>query len=110
MVKKYLPVYDFKMQYYPTDEYTDKNLRHMVAEIIREKALLLLDDEIPHGVQVMVTDYKESVKPILIYADLYCEKENHKKDKTPQTEKIPRKVRMWHRCRVLSQSRTYHNA
>lgn len=78
MVKKYLPVYDFKMQYYPTDEYTDKNLRHMVAEIIREKALLLLDDEIPHGVQVMVTDYKESVKPILIYADLYCEKENHK--------------------------------
>lgn len=78
MVKKYLPVYDFKMQYYPTDEYTDKNLRHMVAEIVREKALLLLDDEIPHGVQVMVTDYKESVKPILIYADVYCEKENHK--------------------------------
>ena len=78
MVKKYLPVYDFKMEYYPTDEYTDKNLRHMVAEIVREKALLLLDDEIPHGVQVMVTDYKESVKPILIYADLYCEKENHK--------------------------------
>lgn len=78
LVKKYLPTYDFKMEYYPTDEYTDKNLRHMAAEIIREKALLLLDDEIPHGVQVMVTDYKESVKPILIYADLYCEKENHK--------------------------------
>jgi len=38
----------------------------------------LLDDEIPHGIQVMVTDYKESVKPILIYADVYCEKENHK--------------------------------
>jgi len=78
MVKKYLPTYDFKMEYYPIDEYTDKNLRHMVAEIVREKALLLLDDEIPHGVQVMVTDYKESIKPILIYADVYCEKENHK--------------------------------
>ena len=50
----------------------------MSAEIIREKALLLLDDEIPHGIQVVVTDYQESVKPIQIYADLYCEKENHK--------------------------------
>lgn len=78
MVKKYLPTYDYEMRYYPVDEYTDKNLRHMSAEIIREKALLLLDDEIPHGVQVVVTDYKESVKPVEIYAELYCEKENHK--------------------------------
>lgn len=50
----------------------------MVAEIVREKALLCLDDEIPHGVQVVVTDYKESAKPIEIYADLYCEKDSHK--------------------------------
>ena len=78
MVKKYLPTYDYEMRYYPVDEYTDKNLRHMCAEIIREKALLLLDDEIPHGVQVVVTDYKESTKPVEIYAELYCEKENHK--------------------------------
>jgi len=78
MVKKYLPEFDREIRYYPVDEYTDKNLRHMVAEIIREKALLCLDDEIPHGVQVMVTEYKESAKPVLIYADMYCEKENHK--------------------------------
>lgn len=78
MIKKYLPTYDHEMRYYPIDEYTDKNLRHMVAEIIREKALLLLDDEIPHGVQVVVTDYQESQKPIQIFADLYCEKESHK--------------------------------
>ena len=78
MVKKYLPTYDYEMRYYPIDEYTDKNMRHMVAEIIREKALLLLDEEIPHGVHVEVTEYKENEKPILIYADLYCEKENHK--------------------------------
>ena len=50
----------------------------LVAEIVREKALLCLDDEIPHGIQVVVTDYKESETPIQIYADLYCEKENHK--------------------------------
>lgn len=78
MIKKYLPTFDYEMRYYPVDEYTNKNLRHMCAEIIREKALLLLDDEIPHGVQVIVTDYKESETPVQIYADLYCEKENHK--------------------------------
>ena len=78
MIKKYLPTYDYEMRYYPVDEYTDKNLRHIVAEIIREKALLMLDDEVPHGVQVVVTDYKENENPIQIYADLYCEKESHK--------------------------------
>jgi len=78
MIKKYLPCYDYEMRYYPIDEYTDKNLRHMVAEIIRERALLYLDDEIPHGIQVVVTDYKENTKPIQIYAELYCEKESHK--------------------------------
>lgn len=78
MIKKFLPTFDFEMRYYPVDEYTDKNLRHMVAEIIREKALLCLDDEIPHGIQVVVNSYVESEKPIPIYADLYCEKESHK--------------------------------
>ena len=78
MIKRFLPTYDYEMRYYPVDEYTDKNLRHMVAEIIREKALLCLDDEIPHGIQVVVNSYVESEKPIPIYADLYCEKESHK--------------------------------
>jgi len=78
MIKKFLPNYDYEMRYYPVDEYTDKNLRHMVAEIVREKALLCLDDEIPHGIQVVVNSYVESEKPISIYADLYCEKESHK--------------------------------
>ncbi len=78
MIKKYLPTYDYEMRYYPVDEYTDKNLRHMVAEIVREKALLCLDDEIPHGVHVVVNAYEEDKSPIPIYADLYCEKESHK--------------------------------
>ena len=78
MIKKFLPTYDYEMRYYPVDEYTDKNLRHMVAEIVREKALLCLDDEVPHGIQVVVNSYVESEKPIPIYADLYCEKESHK--------------------------------
>lgn len=78
MIKKYLLEYDHEMRYYPVDEYTDKNLRHMCAEIVREKALLLLDDEIPHGIQVVVTDYKENETPIQIFADVYCERESHK--------------------------------
>ena len=78
MIKKYLPTYDYEMRYYPVDEYTDKNLRHMVAEIVREKALLCLDDEIPHGVHVVVNAFEEDKSPIPIYADLYCEKESHK--------------------------------
>ncbi|MBE5741535.1 MAG: GTPase Era [Clostridiales bacterium] len=78
MIKKYLPTYDFEMRYYPIEEYTDKNLRHMVAEMVREKALLCLDDEIPHGVQVVVTQYLEDATPIQISADMYCEKDSHK--------------------------------
>ena len=78
MIKNFLPTYDYEMRYYPVDEYTDKNLRHMVAEILREKALLCIDDEVPHGIQVVVNSYVESEKPIPIYADLFCEKESHK--------------------------------
>ncbi|MBR2970070.1 MAG: GTPase Era [Clostridia bacterium] len=78
MIKKYLPIFDHEIRYYDREEYTDKNLRHMVAEIVREKALLFLDDEVPHGIQVVVTDYQESTDPVNIYADVYCEKESHK--------------------------------
>ncbi len=78
MIKKYLPTFDHEMRYYPPDDYVDKNLRQLVAEIVREKALLCLDDEIPHGIQVVVTAYNENANPIEIFADLYCEKENHK--------------------------------
>ncbi len=78
LIKKYLPKYNYEMRYYPADEYTNKNLRFMSAEIIREKALLLLQDEIPHGVYVAITDYKEGGKIIDIFADMYCERENHK--------------------------------
>ncbi len=78
MIKKYLPTFDFEMRYYPLDIYTDKNLREISAEIIREQALLCLDDEVPHGIQVVVTQFKENTDPVEIYADLYCERESHK--------------------------------
>lgn len=78
MIKKYLPTYDHEMRYYPIDFYTDKNLREMCAEIVREKALYHLDDEIPHGIHVVVSSFVEDNDPIEIGAELYCEREPHK--------------------------------
>ncbi|MBO9392479.1 GTPase Era [Caldilinea sp.] len=64
---------------YPEDQITDMNLRHMVAEIIREKALLLLQDEVPHCLAVEVDEFVErSEKLTYISAVLYVERESQK--------------------------------
>lgn len=78
MIKKYLPEYDFEKRYYPLEQFTDKNVRYLSAEIIREKILLLYEDEIPHGVAVQITEFLEGEKSTHISANIYCEKENHK--------------------------------
>ena len=75
---KLLELSKVEMRYYPTDFYTDKNLREMCAEIVREKALYHLDDEIPHGIHVVVSSFVEDSDPIEIDAELYCEREPHK--------------------------------
>lgn len=64
--------------YYPTDQYTDKNMRFMVCEIIREKALLFLQEEIPHGLAVEISSYKELKNIVKISADIICESDRHK--------------------------------
>lgn len=65
---------------YGEDEYTLSSERFMAEEIIREKMLYLLSEEVPHGVTVEVTEYKKRKgKPLYdISADISCEKENHK--------------------------------
>lgn len=67
-------------QYYPEDMITDSPEKVIVAEIIREKALDLLADEIPHGIAVEVDKMKKRVnKEIIdITANIYCERESHK--------------------------------
>ena len=67
-------------QYYPEDMITDSPEKVIVAEIIREKALDLLSDEIPHGIAVEVEKMKKRVnKEIIdITANIYCERESHK--------------------------------
>lgn len=65
--------------YYPADEITDKSERYMVAEIIREKALLLLNDEIPHGIGVEVrTMFYDEHGTAHMSVDIVAEKESHK--------------------------------
>lgn len=78
IIKKYLPKYDSPMLYYPIDMYTDKNMRFIASETIREKVLLLLNDELPHGVAIQLNIYEETDELLSIEADIVCEKESHK--------------------------------
>lgn len=66
--------------YYDKEEYTDQTERGLVSEIIREKSLHALRDEIPHGIAVMVSYMRErSDKPIYdIEATIICERDSHK--------------------------------
>ena len=66
-------------KYFPDDMITDQPERVMCAEIIREKALLNLRDEIPHGVGVeMLQIRKVSDTLTEIHANVYCERDSHK--------------------------------
>ena len=78
VVKKFLPETEEENKYFDEDLYTDKPLRFIVAEIIREKALYFLDKEIPHGIAVDVWNYKEEENLVNIEADIICDKSSHK--------------------------------
>ncbi len=65
--------------YYPQDIPTDKNEIFIAGEIVREKALWLLNEEIPHGIAVVVNSFKVHENIAKIDASIICEKENHKK-------------------------------
>ena len=74
---KYLP---YGPQYYDEDTVTDQPMRQIVAELIREKALRCLSDEIPHGIAVSIDKMKERSggKVCDIDATIICEKDSHK--------------------------------
>ena len=70
-------------KYYADDEYTDQTARQLAEEIIREKALKLLNDEVPHGIYVEIEkfSYRKTSKQEDIYdidATIYCVRESHK--------------------------------
>ncbi len=66
--------------YFPEDAYTDMPEKALVAEVLREKMLLHLRDEIPHGVAVTVERFKEREGKDIIDIDvnIYCERKSHK--------------------------------
>lgn len=66
--------------YFDDDAYTDMPEKELVAEVIREKALLFMRDEIPHGIAVVVERFKERPDSDLVDIDvnIYCERESHK--------------------------------
>ena len=70
-------------KYYEDDEITNQSEKEIVAEIIREKALKLLDEEIPHGIIVQIDNFKlkeksDGTKYYNIEATIFCEKDSHK--------------------------------
>ena len=67
-------------QFYDEDTITDQPERQIVAELIREKALRLLSDEIPHGIAVSIEKMKERKKGNImdIEATIVCERDSHK--------------------------------
>lgn len=64
--------------YFPEDMITDHPERFIVSEIIREKLLLYLQDEVPHGVAVEIESYAEEKNLTKIGAVIYCERKSHK--------------------------------
>ncbi|MCD7835926.1 MAG: GTPase Era, partial [Lachnospiraceae bacterium] len=74
-ILKYLP---YCPAFYDEDTVTDQPVRQLVAELIREKALRLLSEEIPHGIAVSVESMKERRNICDIEATIVCEKASHK--------------------------------
>lgn len=66
--------------YFDDDAFTDMPEKELVAELVREKALLFLREEIPHGIAVVVERFKERPDKNLIDidVDIYCERKSHK--------------------------------
>lgn len=64
--------------YFDSDMYTDKSVRFMIAEAVREKALYLLQDEIPHGLAIEVVRMQEENNIMNIDIDIIVERKTHK--------------------------------
>ena len=75
VVMKYLP---YGPQFYDEDTITDQPERQIVAELIREKALHSLNEEIPHGIAVAIDQMKKRGKVMHIDATIICERDSHK--------------------------------
>ncbi len=74
-IMRYLPA---GPAFYDEDTVTDQPQRQIVAELIREQALRMLDEEVPHGIAVTIESMKRTRHVIEIQATIICERESHK--------------------------------
>lgn len=75
-IKKYLTD---SIKYFSDDEFTDKPIRFQVGELIREKTLWFLQQEVPTSLAIELTQFSQEDELINIQANIICEKESHKK-------------------------------
>ncbi|MCR5079654.1 MAG: GTPase Era [Bacilli bacterium] len=101
-----LPYLEEGDPFYPEDWYTDKDLSYQAKEVIREKLLHFLHQEIPHQSAVFIDSIKEGKNGLEIDAIIYLEKENHKGMVIGKGGEMIKKIRvaslsemgrMWHR-------------
>ena len=83
IIKEIVNILPAGPKYYSDDEYTDQTVRQIAEEIIREKALNFLNDEVPHGIYIEIEKFKErkTTKGEDIFdvdATIYCIRESHK--------------------------------
>lgn len=80
LIDEILPYLKEGVPHFSEDEYTDKSVNFMIAEIVREKALKNLSQELPYGIGVKVNSFSQREdKPIVdIDVEVYCEKSAHK--------------------------------
>lgn len=78
MVLDKLPEQKEKRYIFEPDYYTDKSVKFIISEEIREKALNLLHQEVPHGIAVEIIRFLEKDNIVEIDADIICEQERHK--------------------------------
>ena len=78
IIESLKPMMEDGPRYFPGDMITDHPERFIVTEIIREKILMYLDKEVPHGVAVEIEKYEETSKITKISAVIYTEKKSHK--------------------------------
>lgn len=76
LILKYLPE---GPPYFPEDQYTDQTERFLVAELVREKVLLHMQQELPYSTTVQVTQFEDREELAVIHCDIYVERDSQKK-------------------------------
>lgn len=83
--------------FFPEDAATDQPMRQYVSEIIREKLLRALDREVPHGIAVVIEEYRDTGNLTKIRAEIICEKQSHKQIIIGRGGEVLKKVGMYSR-------------